>query len=167
MWLLFQPADESARPRQSYVKIVDPEKQEEAVARLGTVGACQRRMLVGTPRVETEQDRSIRVEDLPEVVVGRSRFRQTKQRLVPLEALGHVGYANDRPYALHRFLSALPSTRAEISVSLRDVQLEARTHICCGFEGGTMARPVEYHPVLLQSPRTTMLGAALVGFSKM
>jgi len=42
------------------------------------VGACQRRMLVVTPLVETEQDRSIRVEDLPEVVVSRSRRRQAK-----------------------------------------------------------------------------------------
>ena len=47
-------------------------------------------MLVGTPLVETEQDRSIRVDDLPEVVVGGSHFRQAKERLVPLEALRHV-----------------------------------------------------------------------------
>ena len=46
---------------------------------------------MGTPLVKAEQDRSIRVEDLPEVVVGGSRLRQAKQRLVPLEALGHVG----------------------------------------------------------------------------
>jgi len=78
MWLFFQPADERARPWQSYVKVVDPEEQEEAVARLGVVGTCQRGMLVGTPLVETEQDRSIRVDDLPEVVVGRSRLRQAK-----------------------------------------------------------------------------------------
>jgi DNA-directed RNA polymerase subunit N (RpoN/RPB10) len=61
VWLFFQPADESARPWQSYVKVVDPEEQEEAVSRLGVVGACQRRMLVGTPLMETEQYRSIRV----------------------------------------------------------------------------------------------------------
>src|SRR5215468_10290154 len=46
VWLFFQPADESARPRQSDVKVVDPEEQEQAVSRLGVVGACQRRMLV-------------------------------------------------------------------------------------------------------------------------
>ena len=38
MRLFFQPADESARPWQSYVEVVDPEEQEEAVARLGVVG---------------------------------------------------------------------------------------------------------------------------------
>jgi hypothetical protein len=42
IWLFFQPADERARPWQSYVKVVDPEEQEEAVARLGVVGTCQR-----------------------------------------------------------------------------------------------------------------------------
>jgi DNA-directed RNA polymerase subunit N (RpoN/RPB10) len=78
MRLFFQPADERARHWQSYLNVVDPEEQEEAVARLGVVGTCQRRMLVGTPLVETEQDRSIRVDDLPEVVVGRSRLRQAK-----------------------------------------------------------------------------------------
>src|SRR5262245_66328260 len=61
-------------------------------------------MLVGAPHVETEQYRSIRVEDLPEVVVGRSRLQQAKQRLVPLEALRHVSHANDRPRALPRAL---------------------------------------------------------------
>ena len=78
MWLFFQPADERARPWQSYVKVVDPEEQEEAVSRLGVGGACQRRMLVGTPLVETEQYRSIQIEDLPEVVVFRSRLRQAQ-----------------------------------------------------------------------------------------
>src|SRR3954447_10055968 len=44
VWLFFQPADESARPWQSYVEVVDPEEQEEAVSRLGGGGVCQRRM---------------------------------------------------------------------------------------------------------------------------
>ena len=68
----------SARPWQSHVKVVDPEEQEEAVARLGVAGTRQRGMLVGSPLVETEQDRSIRVDDLPKVVVGRGRLRQAK-----------------------------------------------------------------------------------------
>src|SRR5215831_4457265 len=46
---LFQPADERAPPWQSYVKVVDPEEQEDAVARL--VRTRQRGMLVGTPLV--------------------------------------------------------------------------------------------------------------------
>ena len=78
MWLFFQPADERPRPWPGYVKVVDPEEQQEAVARLGVMGTCQRGMLVGTPLVKTEQDRSIRVDDLPEVVVGKSRLRQAK-----------------------------------------------------------------------------------------
>src|SRR5262249_56127719 len=78
MWLFFEPADESACPWQRYVKVVDPEEQQEAVARHGVVGARQRGMLVGTPLVETEQYRSIPVDDLPEVVVCRSRLWQAK-----------------------------------------------------------------------------------------
>jgi hypothetical protein len=35
-------------------------------------------MLMGTPLVKAEQDRSIRVEDLTEVVMGGSRLRQAK-----------------------------------------------------------------------------------------
>src|SRR3954465_7636171 len=101
MRLLFQPADESARSRQSDLKVVDPEEQEEAVAGFGAMGTRQRGMLVGAPLVKTEQDRSIRVDDLPEIVMGRGRFRQAQQRLVPPEALGHVSDANNRPRALH------------------------------------------------------------------
>ena len=78
MWLFFQTANERARPCQRYVKVIYPEEQQEAVARLGVMGTCQRGMLVGTPLVKTEQDRSIRVDDLPEVVVGKSRLRQAK-----------------------------------------------------------------------------------------
>ncbi len=97
----------SARPWQSCVKVVDPEKQENAVARLGVVGTCQRGMLVGAPFVETEQDRSIGVDDLPEVVMGRNGLWQAKQRLIPFEALGYVSHADDRPCALHRLLCGL------------------------------------------------------------
>ena len=57
-------------------------------------------MLVGAPLVKAEQDRSIRVEDLPEVVVGGSSLWQAKQRLVPLEAATHIANPNDRPGAL-------------------------------------------------------------------
>src|ERR1700733_1946250 len=81
MRLFFQPAAERARPLQGDVIIVDAEEQEEAVARLGGVGTRQRGMLVGTPLMETKQNRSIRVDDLPEVVMGGSRLRQAKQRL--------------------------------------------------------------------------------------
>jgi hypothetical protein len=79
MRLFFQPLNESVRPLQSHLKVVDSEEQEEAIARLGVVGTRQRRMPVRAPRVQTQQDSSIRVNDLPEVVVGRSRVRQTKE----------------------------------------------------------------------------------------
>ncbi len=81
MRLLLEPADESACSLQSPVEVIDTEKQEQAVARLSLIGAHQRRMLVGAPLVKAKQDRSIRVEELPEVVMGGRRLRQPKQRL--------------------------------------------------------------------------------------
>jgi hypothetical protein len=58
-------------------------------------------MLVGTPLVKAEQDRAIRVEGLPEVVMGGTRLWLAKERLVPFEAASHIAYPNDRPGALH------------------------------------------------------------------
>ena len=57
---------------------------------------------MSAPLVEAEQDGSIRVDDLPKVVVGGKRLRLAKQRLVPFEASPHIVYRNDRPRALHR-----------------------------------------------------------------
>src|SRR4029077_303319 len=76
--LLLEPSDEGACPCQRHVEIIDTEKQEEAVARLCVIGAHQGGMLMGTPFVKAEQDRSIRVQDLTEVVMGWSRLRQAK-----------------------------------------------------------------------------------------
>ena len=78
MGLLLEPSDEGARPWQRPVAVIDAEKQEEAVARRCVIGAQQRGMLMGTPLVKAEQDRSIRIEDLTEVVMGGSRLRQAK-----------------------------------------------------------------------------------------
>src|SRR5579871_5149179 len=61
-------------------------------------------MLVRAPRVEAEQYSSIRIEDLPKVIMGWRRRRLTEQRLVPFQAARHVAYPYDRPRALHRAL---------------------------------------------------------------
>ena len=53
------------------------------------------------PLVEAEQDSSVPIQDLPEVVMGRRSSGLTEQRLVPAEALRHVAYPYDRPGALH------------------------------------------------------------------
>lgn len=53
------------------------------------------------PLMKAEQNRAIRVADLTEVVVGRSRFRQAKQRLVPRQAAGHIGDSDDGPRTSH------------------------------------------------------------------
>jgi hypothetical protein len=99
--LLLESSDESACPWQRAIKIIDPEKQEQTVTRLRVIRAHQGRMLMCAPLVKAKQDRSIRINDLTEVVMGRSRLRQPKQRLVPLEAASHIANANDRPGALH------------------------------------------------------------------
>ena len=39
MGLLLEPSDESTRPGQRHVEIIDTEKQEETIARLRVIGA--------------------------------------------------------------------------------------------------------------------------------
>src|SRR6185295_15263317 len=58
-------------------------------------------MIVRAPFMQAEQNRSIRVDDLPEVVVGGSRGRQAKQRLVPLKTASHLANTNNGPDSLH------------------------------------------------------------------
>src|SRR5271169_2487322 len=99
--LFVEVRDKCVRPPQSHLVVVDAEEQEEAVAGLRVIGARQGGMLMGAPLVKAEQHGSIGVEDLTEVVMGRSRLRQAKQRLVPLEAPRHVAHPDDRPRAFH------------------------------------------------------------------
>ena len=75
--------------------------QEEAVARPPPIRAHQRGMIVGTPSMKAKQDRAVRVENLSEVIMGGTRLRLAKQRLVPFEAGSHVAHPDDRPRALH------------------------------------------------------------------
>ena len=64
---------------------------------------------MGTPLVEAEQDRSIRVEDLPEVVMGGRGLGLAKQRLVPPEAARHIAHPDDCPRSLHGAVCSLTS----------------------------------------------------------
>jgi hypothetical protein len=73
--LLFEPIDQHPCPCQGEVEIVHAEEQQEAVARRPAIGARQGGMVVRTPRVQAEQDRAIRVEELPEVVMRGRRVR--------------------------------------------------------------------------------------------
>jgi hypothetical protein len=81
-------------------EIIDAEKQEEAVARLRVIGAHQGGMLMGTPLVKAEQDRSIRVEDLTEVIMGGSRSGRPSSDWYHLK-LVRTSNANDRPRTPH------------------------------------------------------------------
>jgi hypothetical protein len=58
-------------------------------------------MFVRAPLVETEQDSSIRIEDLTKVGMRRLCLGLAEERLVPFEAARNITYADDRPYAFH------------------------------------------------------------------
>jgi len=76
--LFIESINESACPLQRHVEIIDTEKQQEAIARLRVIGTTQRRVLMGTPLVQTEQNRSIRVENLTPVIMAGCRLWQAK-----------------------------------------------------------------------------------------
>ncbi len=61
---------------------------------------------MGTPLVQAEQDSSIRIDDLPKVVMGGECLRLTEQSLIPFEAVRDIAYPDDRPRALHAVPSA-------------------------------------------------------------
>jgi hypothetical protein len=62
-------------------------------------------MFVRAPPMKAEQDGSIRVQNLTEVVVGRRCLKLAKERLVPFEADRDIAYADDRPGTFHRISS--------------------------------------------------------------
>jgi hypothetical protein len=78
MGLFFEASDERACSWQRHVGIIDTEKQQETVARLCVIGARQGGMLMRAPLVQAEQDGSIRIEDLTEVVMGRRGLREAE-----------------------------------------------------------------------------------------
>ena len=127
MGLLFEPGDESARPLQGHLVVVDAEEQEEPVARCPVVRTHQGRMVVRGPLVEAEQDGSIRIQDLTKVVMSRSRLRLAEERLIPFEAARNVANADDRPGAFH-CIYAVGLTRIEqIGLcEMGDIALEGR-----------------------------------------
>ena len=59
-------------------------------------------VLVRAPLMESEQDGSIRIQDLTEVFMARGHLGLAKERLVPFEAARDVAYAKDCPCAFHR-----------------------------------------------------------------
>src|SRR5262245_52575330 len=61
-------------------------------------------MIVRSPLVKAKQDRSIGVEDLPEIVMSGVRFRLAKQRLIPFATVSNIRNANNFPGPLHRTL---------------------------------------------------------------
>src|SRR5512138_1114334 len=78
---LLEAGSEGTRSRQRRVEIVHPEEEEQPVAGLRSIGARERRVLVVAPTVKTEEHRSVRVAQLPEVLVRRRRRGLAEQRL--------------------------------------------------------------------------------------
>jgi len=56
---------------------------------------------MGAPLVKAQQDSSVGIQDLAKMIMGGNRRRLIEQRLIPCEAVMNIGYANDRPGALH------------------------------------------------------------------
>ena len=69
-------------------------------------------MLVRTPLVQAQQDRSVIVDELPEVMVRGQPRRLTKERLIPLEAVSDISNPNDGPRTLHQI--ERPSTNCRL-----------------------------------------------------
>ena len=113
MGFLFQFIGKGARPQQRLIEVIDTKEQEESIARVVMIGTAQWRVLVGSPLVQAEQDRSIGVQDGPEVIMRGFRFRLTEQRLIPLAAASNVSHTDDCPRAFHRFLQH-PSDQASL-----------------------------------------------------
>src|ERR1041385_3986738 len=72
-------------------------------------------MFVGAPLVKTEQDRSVRVDDLPKVIMSGSRPGQPKQPLIPFETPKHIANPNYRPDAFHASPRAAERSRTRKS----------------------------------------------------
>jgi hypothetical protein len=84
--------------------------------------------------MEAEQDGSIRIQDLTEVVMARKRLDLAEERLVPLEATRDVSYANDRPCAFHRISVVGTKESAEILTSNGSTGTLKRTTIAACVE---------------------------------
>jgi hypothetical protein len=82
-------------------------------------------MPVGTPCVETKQDCLIAVEKLPKIIMCGCCFRKAKQRLIPFEVPGHVGYANDRALLQFSATGALSGQSGHGSLRCREIKLFA------------------------------------------
>src|ERR671913_1038433 len=99
MSVLFELSDKRPRPNQRLIEVVHAKEQKESIARLPTTRAAERRVLVGSPLVKAQQDRTIGVENLTEVVVSGLGLGLAKQRLVPPEAARNICDADDGPRA--------------------------------------------------------------------
>jgi hypothetical protein len=83
------------------LKVINAKEQEEPISWLCVIRTGKGRVLVSAPFMQAKQDRSIRIEDLPKVVVGRLSGWQAEERLIPGEAAMDVRDADDCPCPPH------------------------------------------------------------------
>src|SRR5690606_38146490 len=102
---------------------------------------------------KAEQDRPIRVEDLPEIVMGRPRGSLPQERLVPREAAGNIPNANDCPQALHGY--SCTGRELEVQPDRGDAKDNAGTGITPAGSLGKVAR-------VAANPRQMKLNARAV-----
>ena len=68
-------------------------------------GVC----FLGSPPVKAEQDGSVFIGNLAEVIVVWRTLGQPQECLIPFKARGDIAYANDRPNAFHSWLHVMLS----------------------------------------------------------
>src|SRR6266436_3405631 len=110
-------------------------------------------MFFDAPLVKAKQNRAVLVEELPEIIMLRFRSGQTKQRLIPSKALGHVRDTDDCPQALH---GDPPKSfvRRPSMVPLREADTACRTRIASLVEmTGTSNRTKRLYSIAPQSRR--------------
>src|SRR5690606_34432033 len=108
-----------AGPGQRGIEVIDTEEENEAVTGPRGVGIRQRRVVVVSPPVETQQGGAMLVPDLAELLVRRRILGETQQFLIPPETRCNVRDADDRPEAFHRLQPRRASGQAATIPPLR------------------------------------------------
>src|SRR5690606_31757864 len=102
--LLFESIGSRTSTGHRFIKIIDAKEQYQAISRLSTGRTRQRRMVVGSPPVETKQHRAVIIKNLSEIVMSRRRLNLAEQLLVPPEAVSNVGHSDNCPDTFHNIL---------------------------------------------------------------
>src|SRR5262245_24229277 len=116
-------------------------------------------MPMGPPLMKAEQNRAIRVENLTEVVVGRGRFCQAKQSLVPRDASRIQTVTSSKSSPAHMAAASRLPWRRLLTASCQSAIL-AVSFPARGSNGiRSIAAPRIHHAARLYSGRVAARGA--------